>query len=252
MTTTTPVSSQPRKPVLDRDTAMRLAATEYVRCGDLLRRIPLAKWTTATDCPSWDVRALAAHMLGMAEMAASMVESVRQNLAAARRGGLFIDALTATQVAKHEALSPTELVDRFAVTGPRAARGRLRTPGLIRSRTMPGVQTVGDAEERWTFGYLMDVILTRDPWMHRVDLSRAVEIPLDLTPDHDGVLVADVVQEWAGRHGQPYRLHLTGPAGGSWLAGTDGPEMELDAIEFCRILSGRASGAALLETQVPF
>jgi len=36
-----------------------------------------------------------------------------------------------------------------------------------------------------------------------------------LTPDHDARIVADVVAEWAGRHGRPFTLHLTGPAGGS-------------------------------------
>ena len=45
-----------------------------------------------------------------------------------------------------------------------------------------------------------------------------------LTADHDGVIVADVVAEWARRHGQPYQLKLTGPAGGSWTSGTGGEE----------------------------
>lgn len=39
--------------------------------------------------------------------------------------------------------------------------------------------------------------------MHRIDISRATGRPLTLTADHDGVLVADVVHEWAGRHGTP-------------------------------------------------
>ncbi len=63
-------------------------------------------------------------------------------------------------------------------------------------------------------GYLLDVILTRDPWMHRVDIARATGRDLVLTPEHDGRIVADVVAEWARRHGQPFTLTLTGPAGG--------------------------------------
>jgi hypothetical protein len=62
------------------------------------------------------------------------------------------------------------------------------------------------------------------------------------------VLVADVVEEWAQRHGRPFTLRLTGPAGGTW--GTGGPELEFDAVEFCRALSGR--GTAPLDTEVPF
>lgn len=58
--------------------------------------------------------------------------------------------------------------------------------------------------------------------------------------------------EWSGAHGQPYRLTLTGPAGGSWSRGTDGEALELNAVEFCRILSGRAPGTGLLACSVPF
>jgi hypothetical protein len=116
----------------------------------------------------------------------------------------------------------------------------------------PEEQVIGDVTERWTFGYLMDVILTRDPWMHRVDIARATGHSLELTAEADGVLVDDVVREWAGRHGQPYRLRLTGPAGGSWSAGEGGPELERDAVEFCRLLSGRGHGTGLLAQEVPF
>jgi hypothetical protein len=73
-----------------------------------------------------------------------------------------------------------------------------------------------------------------------------------LTADHDGVFIDDVVNEWAERHGSAYTLHLDGPAGGTWSHGSDGPEYRLDALEFCRILSGRASGDGLLTTEVPF
>ena len=73
---------------------------------------------------------------------------------------------------------------------------------------------------------------------------------MTLTPDHDGAIVADVVAEWAQRHGQPYRLTLTGPAGGDW--GTGGQAIEMDAVQFCRVLSGRGEGSGLLATEVPF
>ena len=111
-------------------------------------------------------------------------------------------------------------------------------------------QLPGEAE--WTFGYLFDVIHTRDPWMHRVDISRAIDSELTLTPEHDGRLIADVVADWARRHGQPFALHLTGRAGGRYVAGATEPEITLDAVEFCRILSGRGAGEGLLATRVPF
>ena len=64
-----------------------------------------------------------------------------------------------------------------------------------------------------------------------------------LTADHDGVIVADVVLEWARRHGRPYRLELTGPAGGSWSSGTGGEEIVMDAADFCRVVAGRPGPA---------
>jgi hypothetical protein len=117
---------------------------------------------------------------------------------------------------------------------------------------MPENQVVNGAQEPCTFGYLFETILTRDTWMHRIDTSEATGRSLVLTADHDGVLVADIVPEWAGRHGDPFSLHLTGPAGGTWSVGTGGEELELDAVLFVRTLSGRAPGSGLLAVQVPF
>jgi len=167
----------------------------------------------------------------MTEMAASLREMIRQQGAAKKRGGRPIDALTAVQVEKTAHLSTQELIDRFRVVGPRAARSRRRVPGFIRRRGMPDQEEVGGRLESWTFGYLLDTILTRDPWMHRIDISRATGHPLDLSSDHDAVLVADVVDEWALRHGKPCSLSLSGAAGGSWTVGDGGPTLELDAID---------------------
>ena len=80
-------------------------------------------------------------------------------------------------------------------------------------------------------------------------------LPSILTPEHDGVIVAGVVEEWADRHGKDFVLTLTGPAGGRWTVGDNGPVIELDAIEFCRVLSGRRGTVGLdelLSTEVPF
>jgi uncharacterized protein (TIGR03083 family) len=243
---------EPRTAALPRNTAMRLAATEYQRFVDLLRALGPADWTRPTDCPGWDVRAMASHVLGEVEMAASIRENTRQLKLARRRGGVFIDALTGLQVEERQHMTPAQITDRFTARASKAARGRRRTPGFIRSRTMPEKQELGGRLEAWTLGYLIDVILTRDPWMHRADITRATGADHVLTAGHDGVLVADIVAEWAARHGQPFTLRLTGPAGGTWSNGEDGPLIETDAVEFCRMLSGRGHADGLLTTQVPF
>jgi uncharacterized protein (TIGR03083 family) len=251
-TTAAPATTGPRRSALDRPTAQRLAATEYGRYLDQLRGLDGADWTRPTDCPDWDVRAMAAHNLGMAEGATSLPRFFGQFAAAARAGGELIDALTARQVRQRAGLPPDELVARYAAAAPRAAAGRGRHSRRIGRLRMPGTQPVGAEREAWTFGYLFDTVLTRDTWMHRIDTARATGRAPVLTADHDGVLVADVVAEWAQRHGRPCALTLTGPAGGTWSSGTGGPALELDAVEFCRALSGRAPGEGLLGVAVPF
>jgi uncharacterized protein (TIGR03083 family) len=248
------VLTLPLEAGIPRPKAMQLAATEYDRYTDQLRELSADDWSRPTECKPWDVRAMVAHSLGMAEMSASVVETARQMRAASKRqgDGEHIDALTAVQVDKHVHREPAELVRRFAAVGPRATRGRRRTPAFARKRNMPGDQLIGGRREQWRLGFLVDVCYTRDVWMHRVDIARATDRELVLTPEHDGVLIADIVREWAERHGQPCTLTLTGPAGGSWTWGEGGPSYELDAVEFCRMLSGRADGEGLLATPVPF
>ena len=258
MTTTTSrdLGRPARRPALDHDLAGRLADEEYARLLDQLRALTPQDWSRPTSCPEWDVRAMVCHLLGMAEMSASLRQQVHQMRTAGRAGGVFIDALTALQVDERRHLTPTQVVQRLTVAAPRAVRGRRRTPGLLRGCTLPQDQTVtgqsGSTQERWTIGFLVDVILTRDAWMHRTDIADATGAMLELTADHDGVLVADVVQEWVARHGQPCRLVLTGPAGGTWSWASGGPEMRYDAVAFCRALAGRAPADGLLATQVPF
>jgi uncharacterized protein (TIGR03083 family) len=252
--TTPPAGTTPRRSALDRPTAKQLMATEYPRVVDQLRSLSDDEWRMQTCNTGWDVRALAAHMLGMVAMAASVPEQLRQMRSARKRGGEFIDALTALQVEKYDGWSPAQIVAEFERLAPKAVKGRSRMPGLLRGRKMPDDQPVNPPHgyEPWTFAYLVDVILTRDPWMHRTDIAVATGRELTLTREHDRVLVDDVVREWAGRHGQACTLTLTGPIGRDHVFGTEGPSYTLDAVEFCRIVSGRGAGEGLLETRVPF
>jgi hypothetical protein len=141
-------------------------------------------------------------------------------------------------------------------------------PGLVRGRRIRDEQPVNPPYEYepWTFAYLVDVIMTRDPWMHRSDIAAATGRELTLTYDHDGLIVDDVAREWARRHGRPCTLTLTGPVGRRYVFGSGGvpsasaedlagpprQSYTLDAVQFCRVLSGRGSGDGLLSTRVPF
>ena len=241
-------------PPITRTEVASLAKAEYARVADQLRSLTAEDWTRPTDCPGWDVRAMAGHSAGMLATFTgfrTLFGSMQKASKAAKRSGEpMIDALTAMQVADNTGLSTAELIAKVDEVGPRAAVWRATRPALF--RRMPLKQEVDGKEETWRMGYLLDVILTRDPWMHRVDVSRATGRPMELTAEHDGRIVADIVAEWARRHGQPFSLSLTGPAGGSYVSGAGGEDITIDAVEFCRVLSGRATGAGLLARPVPF
>jgi uncharacterized protein (TIGR03083 family) len=245
----------PRRPRIDRPLALRLAADEYTRCAELLAQLEPEHWSASTVNTGWTVRDTAGHMLGMVQMMSSLPQLLGQmstSTRLAKKAGapVSINHLTALQVQRNAGLTTADLIQRWRQLAPRAVRGRRRMPSFLRSRTMPEAQLVGGRLERWTFGYLADVILTRDSWMHRLDICAATGLDPRPTPEHDGRLVDDVVREWAERHGQPYTLQLTGPAGGTW--GGDGEQITTDALDFCRIVSGRGSATGLLATSVPF
>ncbi|GII01669.1 maleylpyruvate isomerase family mycothiol-dependent enzyme [Planobispora takensis] len=239
-------------PRIEHRQAAALSAAENDRFVDLVRSLEPGDWSEPTDCPAWDVRALVGHVLGMMELTCSVREFSHVGRAGSKAaaGRPVIDGMTEVQVAERAHLTHGELVDRLTAAAPRASRARRRLPAPLRRIAMS--QEFDGAREKWRLGYLFDVILTRDTWMHRVDVSRATGREMVLTAEHDGRIVADVVEEWARRHGRPYVLTLHGPAGGDFSGGDGGEEISLDAVEFCRILSGRGTGTGLLGRQVPF
>lgn len=251
--TTTTVS--PTAAMIDHRESSTLALTAYDRFAGVVEGLADGDWERPTDCTAWTVRDMVGHMVGAMRSAASMREMASQlreiRARVKRDGGDQTDVMTQVQVERTAGLSTDDLTHELqALVGP-AAAGRRRTPLPLRGLVRFPVDVAG-VSETWTLGYLNDIILTRDAWMHRVDLCRAVGADLELTADHDARIVADVVSEWARRHRAAYRLSLTGPAGGTFAEGHGGDELEMDAVEFCRVVSGRALGTGLLATQVPF
>jgi len=232
--------------------AMGLAETEFARMVALLQQLRPQQWQRQTICELWDVRAMAGHVLGMAQAQASFPQFIHDLRSARKRGGgSMIDAMNATQVKERSHLTAAEVVDGLVSASPRAVRARRRSPApmrwLLRIPQDPPFQG-----ERLQYGFLVDTIFTRDTWIHRLDIVRATGGEMVLTHDHDGRIVADAVADWARRHGQPFDLTLTGPAGGHWGRGTDGETFELDALDFCWTIAGRRPGGGLLKTRVPF
>jgi uncharacterized protein (TIGR03083 family) len=233
------------------DEVWKLAAAEYRRMLELLRTLGDGDWTRPTECTAWDVRAMLGHLVGAAEGFSSPAEMVHQYRLGAKLlksgeadGHMPVDGANAVQVQERAAATTAELIDRYERVIPRVLRWRRRL------RRIP--VSMQDDGGRFTFRELFEVILTRDTWMHRVDIARATGRDMVLTSEHDGRIVEDCVLDWAKKHRRPFSLVLGGPAGGWLEAGTHGPHIEVDAVEFARALSGRGVQAEILGTRVVF
>lgn len=233
--------------------AMQITAAENAKFGALLRSLGPADWGKPTDCTLWDARALAAHVAGSAAGQASPREFARQvrkgrPLVAEIGGRYWWDGMNQLQIRERAGLSTGQLIAEWDAISARALRARTRLPRPIaRLPLLKLPAPVG----RQPLSYLFDTGFTRDVWMHRIDLAKATGKVLDLDPGHDGRIVADLVAEWAGTHGEPFTLSLGGPAGGNYRSGTGGEHVGMDAVEFCRILAGRGEGTGILRHPLP-
>ncbi len=232
--------------------AMDLAAAEYGHFTALLRDLAAADWSAPTVCDRWDVRTVAAHVLGAAEACASIGENMHQMRVGHRvqreQGlGHIVHGANEVQIRERAGLDPAGLIERWHRAVPRALNGRRRFPAFLRPVRIGFEPPLG----RRTLAYLMDIVYTRDVWMHRIDISRATGRPPALTTEHDGRLIADMVADWASTHDQAFALHLTGPAGGHYTRGDDGSAVDIDAIDWAWTVSGRGEGSGLLAHPLP-
>ncbi len=233
--------------------AMQIAAEENRRFAAALRALGAEDWTQPTDCTRWDVKALASHVIGSAAGQASPREFFRQ----VRTGKPIVteigaqywwDGMNELQVRERAGCSTDELIAEWDDAAQKGLRARRKLPRAIARLPLLGLPApVG----RQPLAYLFDIGFTRDVWMHRIDLSQATAAEFGADAAHDGRIVADIVAEWAGTHGAPFSLDLTGPAGGLYVAGSGGEHVSLDALEFCRVLAERVHGAGILAHPLP-
>lgn len=246
-----------RIPPIGHDEAMRIAETENARLLRLLRSLTGEQWQAGTDCSRWTVRDMVVHLVASAEAQASPREFLRQVLAGRRltaeiAGEHWVDGVNEAQLRARTGWTAERLPDLWERHAAAALRARRRLPAPLRALPLLPLGTGLGVHIGWQpLGYLFDRGFTRDVWMHRIDIARATGAPLELDADHDGRIVADIVAEWSRRHGEPYALTLTGPAGGDFAAGAGGPHQTADAVEFVRTVSGRAEGAGVLRHKLP-
>jgi len=242
-----------------RTDARELATAAYEQLFLLLESLDADDWVAQTDCPSWNVADMVGHLIGAGRGYSSLRAFTRQQMHGLRHhkefGGNAMDAYNALQVSEQAHLTPQQRVDALKREAPKAVAGRMRLAPILRLVNAPVDQSGSTAPGmpvKENGGHLFEVVLTRDVWLHTVDIARAVGREPDVSAPFNTRIIEDVVAEWAKRHGQPFELLLTGPAGGSYTQGAGGEPLSMDAVEFARMLSGRTTGASLLATRVLF
>lgn len=213
---------------------------------ELLASIDGDEWQRRTVCAEWDVADIAGHLIGQAEDVNQLLSFPRRYRKAKRvhPDVLRIDAHMMVQADEHRGTAPAELRDTFDREWAKATRRISTEPGLIRrmSMTVNGV--------RMSLGYVHDILLARDLWMHRDDVCQALDRPFDAGP-HAAELVAQVMYDvidgpwWADR--PAVELELTGPGGGTYQLGRGEPvgQASVNAVSYMRTLSGRDNAPAV-------
>lgn len=225
--------------------AVAVAQAEISAFLEQVQALPPPELATPTDCAGWTVRDIVAHVTGSADEAVHPAVQARHMLVAKTRLRKLplVDALSTQQLADRSQQSDAEVIAELAALAPRVPAARRRVPAVVRRLRLPDPAALpGDR-----LGYLLDVIYTRDVWMHRIDISRATRRALP-TSGLESVVVGQVVRDLQrGWSGPPFRLVLTGHVAGEWpVGGPDiGPPITVDGVALCRLLSGRSDETGL-------
>jgi len=238
---------------IDHDEAMQITASESRKFAELMESLSPTQWRAPTECTRWDVRAMAAHLVGSAASQASPREFFRQ-----KRGGKPIctelgspfwwDGMNELQVRERAAATTEQLISEWTTVSAKALKSRTKIP-----RPIAGLKLLNLPEPvgRQPLSYLFDIGFTRDVWAHRIDIAHAIAVEPDHDAAHDGRILADIIAEWAATHREPFTLVFDGPAGGTFVQGTGGEEVRISVVDFVRTLAARATASGILRHTLP-
>jgi uncharacterized protein (TIGR03083 family) len=241
-------------PKLSHKEAGQLAAAELARFISLIESLEGDDWDQPTMCTKWSVRDILAHQAGAYASGASFAEFRRQGMGNPymKEEKMPIDAINRRQLEDREGRSPEILLDELRSTGLKAIVNRQKLPGFLRA--IPLID-FGPPVGRASLGYLMDNIMARDTWSHRLDISVATGREMVLSPEHDGRMTALVILDLEKilrpvTRNDGFVLELTGPAGGVWQFGDKTPSttISMDALDFHVYASDRATAEDMIET----
>jgi len=239
-TAPTPAASLPQTPP---DEAAGLMTEQLAAYVGELRVLDPVEWSKPTDCSSWDVRQIAAHIAGALDESRHVTVLARHLYRARKNRDLGLaDAINEQQLADRTHRRGPEIVNEIERLTPRAVRRRLKMPRAIRRMPVPG----DDLPAGSNLGYLFDVIYPRDVWLHRVDTERATGRRMQPTSGATAI-VAQVVRDLARNWIEPTWVLDLGEFG-RWTVGTGQPiaTVHSDAVDYLRLLSGR-QGSPMLD-----
>jgi uncharacterized protein (TIGR03083 family) len=209
---------------------------------ELLASIEGTDWQRRTVCDAWDVADIPGHLIGQAEDVIRPWSFPRRFRKGKRvyPGVPRFDAHMMVQADEHRGTPPAELRAQFDEVWAKATRSISRKPELLRRMTMQV-----DDVPRMSLGYVWDILLARDLWMHRDDVCQALGRSFDAGP-YAEELIAQVIYDleaagpfWGDR--PAVVLELTGQGGGTYRLGREEPvgRATVDAVGYMRTLSGR-------------
>jgi uncharacterized protein (TIGR03083 family) len=246
------------EPVTRRTDAQAVAEAAYRQLLSLLETLSDRDWSAQTSCPGWTVSDMVGHLIGAAHGTSSLRTFSLQQLWGFRHarafGGNPLDALNELQIREQSQVPDSQRAAVLRAAAPESVRGRLRLSARMGALTVP-ISAAGSATgmpRSVNLGRLFDVVYTRDVWMHTIDIAQATGRELPMTEPVNQRIVEDVVVDWVRRHRRPVDLVLTGPAGGRFRSRSGGDAVEIGAVEFCQVLSGREPGEGLLTAKVLF
>jgi uncharacterized protein (TIGR03083 family) len=201
-------------------TAKEGEALSLVLAGDFvgfLEQLARDEWAAVTPCEPWTVKDVAAHLLGWCEALCSpraMASQARRAVARRRRFDNLLDAQNDVQVEIGRTMTADEVLDRLRVMLPRAAKLRRRL-GTSLHYVPAYAKFLGGT---FNLGYLMNSVFPRDLIVHTLDVAQATgrDAPMG---DAAARVAQDMLKDWARRTKADATVELTGPAGGSYVAG---------------------------------
>jgi uncharacterized protein (TIGR03083 family) len=235
---------------------------------ELVRPLDADEWHRPTVCAEWDVADIVGHLVGQADEVRRPWAFPRRELRARRRypGVEQFDRHMMVQADEYRGTPPAELTARFERRWHKASRTILRLPRPVRAMRLTIDDIPDPTFKRVALGYVHDVLLSRDLWMHRDDVCQALGRPFDAGP-HATELIAQVMLDlqltgyWSG---PAVVVELTGPGAGRYQLGSGDPvgTASVDAVSYMRTVSGRddhpvvtgdaAAASAVSAARMPF